>query len=348
MFDYLRAFVRPDGFASLIGDTDGGRVLPIVSRTADDRSYLLALGSVIYPDSHLKLQQPPPEELLWTLGEKAAREYEGLPIDDNIPSRAFTSAGTYFLRTEDLFLLLNANGAGPAGRGSHGHNDVLSIEVSACGRAFIVDPGAYLYTSDLRARHLFRSTGYHSTIQVDDEEQNITDERLPFVIGSEARPQVLSWESSRERDCVVAEHKGYKRLVEPVRHRRKVTFEKADRWWLVEDEFMGKGEHTIAARFHFDAGLVVEVFGGSMSVAVDRESGARLFVCSIDFRQPPTLEPQFTSKHYGSKLPSISACWSLKTAVPCVWSWAIVPVCAGENPVERLRMIDEVGKAILK
>ena len=47
--------------------------------------------------------------------------------------------------------------------GSHGHNDSLSIDVWANGKSLIVDPGTYVYTGDLKQRHLFRSTAFHST-----------------------------------------------------------------------------------------------------------------------------------------------------------------------------------------
>ena len=87
-------------------------------------------------------------------------------------SQAFPEAGTYIMRDRDLYLCFNASGAGINGRGSHGHNDALSIEVSAGGRAFIVDPGTYVYSADLAKRHEFRSTAYHSTVQIDGKEQN--------------------------------------------------------------------------------------------------------------------------------------------------------------------------------
>jgi hypothetical protein len=341
MLAYIRAILRPDGSSPLIGDTDGGQVLPIVSRRADDHAYLLALGAVIYQDSQLKLpRSPASEELLWTLGETGLGEYENMPVaNQDLSSQAFSCSGTYLQRNEDLFLLFTAGGTGAAGRGSHGHNDALSVEVSACGRAFIVDPGAYVYTADLMERHLFRSTAYHSTVQIDDEEQNTIDQRAPFAIGNNAQPELLQWETGPERDCAVAEHSGYRRLGEPVRHRRKVVFEKTERWWLVEDEFLGSGEHKIATRFHFDAGLEVEVFGENIAVAVDKMGGARLFICPIELRQNPQLEPQFSSKNYGSKVPSVSASWTVKTGVPCRLRWAIIPVCAGGNELERLDML---------
>src|SRR6266508_1175366 len=50
MVEYLRAYLRPDGRAPLIGDSDSGQVLPIVRRTADDHAYVLALGAAVFQE----------------------------------------------------------------------------------------------------------------------------------------------------------------------------------------------------------------------------------------------------------------------------------------------------------
>ena len=342
MLRYVCAVVRPDGFAALIGDTDSGQVLPIDSHTADDRGYLLPLGAVFCHDSDLNLpKQPIPQEVLWILGEQGVSAYEKLPVLTNtISSQAFVSAGTYLLRDQDLFLLFNSSGGESPGSGAHRHNDALSIEVSACGRAFIVDPGTYVYTADLRERHRFRSTAYHSTLQIDDIEQNVTNEGVPFVIGDEAYSRAISWELGEKVDSVVAEHRGYERLAQPLRHRRKITFHKTERWWLVEDELVGNGEHTIKARFHFDAGLDIERLGENSVVANDKATGARLFICALNVKEQSQFEPQFSSRHYGSKLPSVSACWTIRTTLPRTLRWAILPLHAGENELERLSILN--------
>ena len=118
MLLYIRAYLRPDGVAPLIGDTDSGQVLPFVRRRADDHAYLLEIGAVVFNDPTLK-----PEHAV---------------------SQAFPDAGIYIMRDRDLYLCFNASGTGINGRGSHGHNDALSIEVSAGNRAFIVDPGTHV------------------------------------------------------------------------------------------------------------------------------------------------------------------------------------------------------------
>src|SRR5262249_6947156 len=153
MADYVRAYLRPDGHAPLIGDSDSGQILPIVARRGDDHAYVLALCAAVFQAAALKPRAlRPPEELLWLLGAQAVRDFEALPETERPASHAFPEAGTYFLRADDLYLAFNAGGVGVNGRGSHGHNDALSVEVSACGTAFIVDPGSYLYTADLRER----------------------------------------------------------------------------------------------------------------------------------------------------------------------------------------------------
>lgn len=341
MLVYLKAILRPDGGAPLIGDSDGGQVLPLVPHSADDHAYLLALGAAVFEDSQFKLAQlKTPPEVQWILGREGVQNYEQLATAPaEVSSLAFADAGTYVLRNDDLYLLFNARGPHKKRPASHGHNDALSIEVSACGSAFIVDPATYVYTADLHERHLFRSTAYHSTVQIDDVEQNTIREEAPFAIGAEARVKVLDWESTLEQDRIVAEHYGYERLREPATHRRTIMFYKTERWWLVEDEIIGKGEHEIAVRFHFGSGLEINHFDNNSVMAGDRTSGGRLLVCSLDLDQAAALEGQFTSKHYGAKAESISACWKTRAKLPCKLRWAIVTVGTGDDPNERISLL---------
>jgi hypothetical protein len=345
MLEYVRAYLRPDGLSPLIGDSDSGQVFPICRRLANDHEYVLALGAVIFNDSKLKPEPRPrgvgiPEELLWLLGEQGVKAFQELPsAKANKVSEGFPDAGTYILRDGDLYLCFSANGAGINGRGSHGHNDALSIEVSACGSPFIVDPGTYLYTADLHERHHFRSTAYHSTVEIDGIEQNTISTQAPFIIGEEARPRVLLWETGVELDRVIAEHDGYGRLPQPVTHRRSVTFVKKERWWLVEDEFTGGGNHSFVMRFHFDSGLHVKAHGETVVQALDQTNGARLLVCSIDQTTKPDFEDRFTSSDYGEKRASIAARWTFSGSAPCSFRWAILPLCNGDDEADRLNSI---------
>ncbi len=344
MLEYVRAYLRPDGRAPLVGDTDSGQVLPLVPRAADDHAYLLALGAALFGEPRFKISTAMPEELLWVLGGEGVRAFQNLPeADAGTISRAFADAGTYVLRDQDLYLLFNASGNGLMGRGSHGHNDALSLEVSACGTSFVVDPGTYVYTANFGERHLFRSTAYHSTVQVDDEEQNTTDPALPFVLGDEAHPRVLRWETTPDHDLIVAEHDGYRRLAQPVTHRRAVLFKKQERCWIVQDTLSGEGEHLFRFRFHLADGLEADARAQGIVSACDKMAGARLFVCALDLDDATLeLEPRFVSRDYGAKSASVSVCWTVKASAPRVFHWALVPVCAGEDEAARLALIERL------
>jgi len=339
MIGYANAYLRPDGRAPLIGDSDSGQVLPVVRRAGDDHAYAVALGAAVFHEPRFKIvSSKPPEELLWILGEQGLRDYQALPVGEPAQSEGFREAGSYILRDDDLYLLLNASGSGVNGRGSHGHNDALSIEVSACGSAFIVDPGSYVYTADLKARHLFRSTAYHSTVEVDGLEQNTTDEQSPFVIGNEAEPRVISWESGQKTDVVIAEHTGYQRLPRPLRHRRTVRFEKPQRFWVVEDELLGEGEHDLSFRFHFAPGRETSVRSDGMIEVCDKMSGARLLIAASGVNAEPVLESRFSSRDYGAKEPSVSVCWTVRCSAPLTARFVLIPVGGNEVESERLAL----------
>ena len=295
MLVFIRGYLRPDGLAPLIGDTDGGQVLPVEPHHANDHAYVLDIGAEVFNDPELK--------------------------SPDKSSRAFPDAGLYIMRQDNCYLCFNATDAGLNGRGSHGHNDALSIEICARGRAWIIDPGTYIYSGDLQMRHAFRSTTYHSTVRIDGHEQNTTDVNQPFVIGNEAQPRVLEWQTTPACDRIVAEHYGYRRLPASVTHRRTVTFDKRECSWLIDDEFFGAGEHEFEIWFHFapDLDLLVK------QAQVEARSGeVGLTVCSLSLDEPPLLINQHVSRDYGELIESVSACWRVSGQVSKL-SWKIYP-----------------------
>ena len=144
---------------------------------------------------------------------------------------------------------------------------------------------------------------------------------MPFVIGNEAQPHVLEWQSNENYDKVVAEHYGYRRLRAPVTHRRTVTFDKAECSWLIEDEFFGEGDHEFETWFHFTSELELLIRGAELE-ARDRGSGVRLVVASLSLGESPELVNQHVSRNYGELIESVSACWRV-SGRPGKLSWKI-------------------------
>jgi hypothetical protein len=363
MIDYVRAYLRPDGRAPLIGDTDSGQVMPIASHTAADHLYLLSIAAAVFEEPSFKVTDEVSPELLWLLGETGLRTFERLPTLDqgSATSASFPDAGTFILRHRDLYLMLNASGSGLLGRGAHGHNDVLSLEVAACGTSFISDPGTYVYSGDLALRHQFRSTAYHSSVEVDGREQNTIDARLPFYIGDEAGPAGLRWETGEPRDLVVAEHYGYQNLPNGrITHRRAVVFEKNERFWLVEDSLMGVGQHRFRFCFHVTPGLEILPASDGLTEIRDNKIGARLIVAPLNVEEKkaevslligeaegsllagPVLEPRWFSRDYGEKSSSVAMCWTMEAQAPLRVRWLLVPICAEDDAEERLGLAESL------
>ena len=308
MLDYLRGITRPDGKMPLVGDCDGSRFLPFKNYDADHAQFLIDLADKI---------------------EKRSSK-------PHTSSTAFPNAAIYILRDEKLHLHFNASDCGLNGRGSHGHNDALSIEVFANGCPFIVDPGSYAYNLDLNARHLFRSTAYHSTVMVDGIEQNTIERDLPFIIGNEAKPRVLEWSTAPDSDRVSAEHCGYQRLANAVTHRRTIEFDKTFGLWTIDDVLTGKRRHQITFNFHLAPGLGVEISDASVNIHDDAGRYLILVVAGgID--GSPRVDDSFFAPHYGKKVPTKTLTYAVEAALPFAARFILVPALP-DNLAERLEL----------
>ena len=91
-------------------------------------------------------------------------------------------------------------------------------------------------------------------MRVDDRDISRIEKGQLFALGPNVQPEIYNWESSAERDVLEAAHYGYMTLAEPVIHRRIVTFDKREGFWVIEDLFSGGGTHLLEFFFNFDGG----------------------------------------------------------------------------------------------
>ncbi len=103
----------------------------------------------------------------------------------------------------------------------------------------------------------------HSTVSVDHREQGILAQR--GEIWSPPVAELRVWASAA--DCVVmaGRHDGYRRLANPVWHRRTVVTMHG-LYWLIIDELLGTGVHEAEQRFHVAPGAVAEERPGAGGV----------------------------------------------------------------------------------
>lgn len=243
-------------------------------------------------------------------------------------SREFEAGGLFIMRHQGYHLLIDAGDVGQAGAGGHAHNDVLSLTLHAFGTSLLIDPGTYLYTSDPEQRNLFRSTAYHNTLQVGDEEINRYPESGElFRLNQEAQITLHRWISQSNYDLFDASHNGYTRLTPGLIHRRQVWFDKQARLWLLHDQIslakhegeaqsaLPDAEVELTARFHF-APYPVRLDRASNAVYCEAPDAKLLLLPLGDFPLKVALDDAWYAPRYGIRQRSPVAKFAGRVKLP--------------------------------
>lgn len=306
MCDFVAAYTKPNGRAPMFGDADDGRIQILGTEDRNDHRYLLSTAAVLFRNGAFKqVASRCWDDTFWLLGmESPARfaKLEAPPPDDR--SRAFPEGGFYVLRSKDAHLVVDCGDVGFGGRGGHGHNDILSFELFLNGFNVVTDCGAYIYTASFAWRNKFRSTSFHNTVQVDDEELNrFVGPRALWQLRNDATPVNAVLEPGDDVDLFRGGHRGYERLSSPVHHTRTIIVDKDAPRVAVHDRLSGVGTHDATWRFHLDPATTVELVGRDVRIAsgprevwLTHASTATLGVA---------LEDGWVSPSYGVKIPSI-------------------------------------------
>lgn len=253
MASFAVAYSRPDGTIPLWGDADDARVLPFRDNAINDHRYLCAMvGFAFEDDGLISYFSGEKQEIFWLFGIEKVVRYNFQPITQ-INSRAFTEGGFYIMRDSVNHVFIDCGPIGLAGRGGHGHNDLLSFEAMLAGKLLITDSGQYLYTADYIERNNFRSTAYHNTPQIDGEEINrfIRWDSL-WNLHNDAKYKVNHWETNEKYSSFIGSHNGYERLSIPTLIKRTFVLNHNDNTLLVEDNIESNGEHCITIPFHIN------------------------------------------------------------------------------------------------
>ena len=330
--DHAAYLTRPDGLFPLIGDDDGGELLPLDARPTNDFRGALSTGAAMFGRGDFAAAAGGvAEETLWLLGTAGVADFDRLvPRRPPTTSRGFVDGGYYVMRdawTESANFL--AIDGGPHGflNGGHAHSDSLSVEVAVGGRALFVDGGTLSYSADLASRNHFRGTAAHNTVVVDGASSSEIGGGA-FQWGRIARARTTRWESTPAFDLFDGWHDGYMRLDVPARHERMVLFVKG-RYWLIRDRIVSDGEHDVSVYFHCAPAIT----------ATRDASGSIRFVDSVthaDRAQLWTFAPRgafdvvddSVSPRYGQRVAATTCVYRLRTTSTDEIVSFIVPVGA--------------------
>ena len=250
MHKFLATIADKQGCVPHVGDCDDGRTeimiddlkqmidLPLEKRNSLRVSSLLGLGDALFSTG----RSIGAGDLVW-YGLDAPKIKECRP---NLA--VFPTSGLAVARKGETEVVLCAIPNGIHGRGSHTHNDKLSIVARLGDEELFCDSGTFVYTRDVAVRNRYRSTAAHNTLMIDEQEQNTinVDRQFAFCIGNEAQVSRIDVQESDKEICISASHSGYSRI--GVEHQRKVRV--SAHGFTVEDDLEGTGEHSFEGHWH--------------------------------------------------------------------------------------------------
>lgn len=277
------------GEISHIGDNDEGKLLDLCGYRFNHYRYVLQLCSVLL-DMDFAPFDKVNDNLLFLfdneLIHKKRQKY------DNGKSKCYRQGGHTVLKhgegREERLMTFDHAELGFGKIAAHGHSDSLNITLSVDGEQIIIDPGTYIYHTEIDWRNYFRRTINHNTVAVNDRDQS--EMQGAFLWGSRAETCLESFESSTAGERVAARHDGYK----PVIHRREIRYCKPD-LFIVLDYFENSTSDYFTATFCLNSGLSVLNEQDNLAVGNDK---VKLFIsCSHEME----LEECWISKLYGVK-----------------------------------------------
>ncbi len=278
MLEFIHALMDVAGNLPMIGDADDAALRLACEPHCNPYRALLASGAVLFERADFAAKAGCfDDKSRWLLGDAAALAFAALlqpatPADQGHraqPRRSFPQGGYYILGCDfdtpsEIRLVADTGPLGYLGIAAHGHADALALTLSAAGLPLLIDPGTYAYHSQPEWRNYFRGTAAHNTARIDGLDQSVTGGNFMWL--HKAGAACDHWQSTPQEDCLVAHHDGYLRLRDPVLHRRRIVFQKAQRQVLVEDTFECRQAHAVELSWHFSERCTVRLCdGGAMA-----------------------------------------------------------------------------------
>jgi hypothetical protein len=265
MLEFLAGIMDVGGGVPAIGDADEGVLVRLVPSAGPGSPWasldvyrsLLASGAVLFGRPQFRLKAGAcDEKTRWLLGDAAAVSFAALDSTHaRLPMRrAFASGGYYVLGADletpaEIRILADAGPLGYLSIAAHGHADALAFVLTVAGQPVLIDSGTFAYHTERRWRRYFRGTSAHNTVMVDGEDQSL--HAGPFLWLRHARTIVEAFDCSPAQQVLVARHDGYRRLPDPVTHRRTFRYDIAAAVLEITDELFCAGAHAIEIFWHF-------------------------------------------------------------------------------------------------
>jgi asparagine synthase (glutamine-hydrolysing) len=292
------------------GSNDGALVLPLNNCDFTDYRPLLQLGSYITKRQPLFEPGPWDEDIFWLCGDRL------LPsVPASLQKNSFPDGGTYILRGRNSKASIRCTDY--SSRPSHA--DQLHVDLWIHGKNIACDAGTYLYSGEDIWRNGLAHTSAHNTVTVDHRDQMKMLTRFTWTNWSHGKV------SRHDQNIWQGEHDGYKRLSDPVHHRRTVLSLSEDRWLIVDHLTAQQAHHHtlhwLLNDFPFEqrnCSVILAVDSNRYSAQFGvREGNADLSIVRAD----PHSRRGWRSQYYGEKEPAISVMLETDQASVTFWSF---------------------------
>jgi hypothetical protein len=306
MLRFLSVICNRTGHLPIFGDGDSAQAVWLPATTPERICDLVQLSRLDQPNplnSNLRSRL-----LLWG---QAPQEIPIGPVKQSTENLEIFPEGGYYVLASDrgdeneIVTIFDAGPLGLSPLNAHGHADALSLWLSYGGQEFLIDPGTYCYHRSPVWRSYFRGTAAHNTIRVDGEDQSVPGGTFLWLETADCRVQ--RFDHTEEFIEVIAFHDGYRRLRDPVIHKRGLRLFKKSRTLVITDRLECQGVHDIELFFHFSEKCQVRQVGSRSFEASNRRKRISI---RVDSRLNPELyrgceKPIFgwVSRSFGVKEP---------------------------------------------
>lgn len=300
--EVLRSIASADGRIPLLGDDDGGLLLPLDERPPDDVSAVLLAGAVFLGRPELAPPAASPGLAYWLCGLKATQGLtdggETTPAWRDVD---FADGGLAILRDGwtpgDAVAVIDAGPHGVRSCG-HSHADALAMTLNLGGSPLFIDRGTLTYTGS--QRNEYRSTRSHNTLEIDEESSVTPGMAFKWLnVPERAHGAVYCSAEITGFSGLALGHAGGAR---PSRHKRQVLHLRGGGWVVLD-----RGERTGArcgiVRWQLAFGLRAEPLD-ERAVMIYSKEGAVLATVLAPVATGLRVTPRGVSPRLGSELPA--------------------------------------------
>jgi hypothetical protein len=309
MLEFIASVMDVGGNVPMIGDADEGVLVRFVPEEggADVFRSLLSTGATLFHRPAMRAKGAVfDDKTRWLLGDDAEGDFARVDASKAFPVRRAFPEGGYFILGEDfetpreIRIVADTGPLGYLAIAAHGHADALAFTLSVGGKPILVDPGTFSY-SEMPWRRYFRGTAAHNTLVIDNRDQS--EFGGSFLWLAHANAVVDAFRAAGDEQTLTAHHDGYRRLSDPVRHRRTWRYTAGVATLGITDELACSGTHSVAIYWHFAPECAVVIEGNS--VVATREKARLVLRCPNGLA--PTLADDWYSDGFDRKVPATTA-----------------------------------------